>query len=435
MYSRENLQELLTKAFYKNNSLGGKKVILRSCLNVAIDERGKIIDDTRLWESLPTIKDLVQITDRLVILGHLGRPDLQQKVIRKDMAVSGQALAYGLNTDVTHDHFSLQKVADWFNFQLMNTKKYGQKIEVILIKHPSEINDYETGGQFYKVFMLENVRYNLAEESTDENERIEFAKELAMLGEVFVNDAFPDYRISASTYDLAKLLPSYLGEAFYNEVIALSRFTNPPHPFVAVLGGAKLSEKLDAMLALLEIADKVAVGGAMAYTLLKAKGINVGRSVVEDDKLSVAQKILSQFSHKILLPIDHVVCHDFHEHAITSVTPNEQIEDGTIAIDIGPNTVELYEDAIKVARTILLNGPMGVFEWEDSSQGTERILEAIVGNNEAYTLAGGGDSIAAINEFKVKGFSHISTGGGAMLSFLAYDTFPTLDVIWDAGKK
>src|SRR5690606_1738341 len=199
--------------------------------------------------------------------------------------------------------------------------------------------------------------------------------------------------------------------------------------FVAVLGGAKLSEKLDVLNTLAETADKILIGGAMAYTLLKAKGLDIGKSLFEPDKLDVANEIIRKYSDKIELPLDHMVSKDFNDEAMYEYTDDTDIPDDTFAIDVGWKTIERYIREINKAKTILWNGPMGVFEWDHSSVGTLKIGKAIGDNKDSYNIAGGGDSIAAINKLELDGFDHISTGGGAMLSFIANETFPTLDVI------
>jgi len=224
-------------------------------------------------------------------------------------------------------------------------------------------------------------------------------------------------------------LPSYLGPVFVREVEAMSNFANPKRPFLAILGGAKLSEKLDALNALAQSADKVIIGGAMAYTLLLSDGVHIGKSLVEADKLEIAKEILAKYRDKLILPVDHVVASEFSSDSEVSTIPAVNIPEDRIAVDIGPETQRLFVNEIKQAKSILWNGPMGVFEWEQTAQGTRKVGQAIVDNKDAYKFAGGGDSIAAINKFDLTGFDHISTGGGAMLAFLSYDTFPTLDII------
>ncbi|MFS8131318.1 MAG: phosphoglycerate kinase [Candidatus Dojkabacteria bacterium] len=390
------LKKDISKFSYLNiKDIENKVVIIRSCLNVAVDESGVMTDATRFYESLPLIRDLASKAKKVIVTAHLGRPE------KKEKALSFWNVAEKLQEELDED-----------------------KIEVKLV---DTLKDAKTSKA--KVTLLDNIRFFPGEESKDKDERMKFAKELSGLADVFINDAFADYRESASTFDIATLLPSYLGPVFIKEVEALSKFSAPEKPFVAVLGGAKLSEKLDALSALVEIADKVIVGGAMAYTLMKAKGIETGKSLIEVDKLDVAMDIVSKYSDKLLLPIDHLVAQEFKSKSPYEYTETEVIPAEMIAIDIGWNTIRKFKTELSNAKSVLWNGPMGVFEWIHSSVGTKEIGSAIAANQDAFTLAGGGDSIAAINQFNLKGFDHISTGGGAMLAFLAYNKFPTLDVI------
>lgn len=391
---------------YRNIDLNNARVVVRTCLNVSVDSDGKVTDPTRFYESLPLIKDLALNAQNVVLTAHLGRPDSREK-----------------------------KSSFWNVAQMLSESLRNDNIEVVLVDDLSnewidKITHNTNTIDSKKVFLLENIRFFKGEESKDKIERMEFAKILASLGNTFINDAFADYRESASTYDIATLLPSYLGTVFLKEVAALSMFNNPDI-LISVLGGAKLSEKLDALNSLAELSEKVVIGGAMAYTLLKAKGINIGKSLVEEDKLDLAKQVVEKYGDKLVLPIDHLVASDFNEDATNAAynTSDNQIPDNTIAVDIGRRTIELFKNTISLGNYILWNGPMGVFEWEKSSIGTLEIGKGIEKNGPAYKLAGGGDSIAAINKLQLHGFNHISTGGGAMLAFLAYDKFPTLDVI------
>ena len=382
-------------SYSKIEDIENKIVIVRTCLNVAVDKDGVMTDSTRFYESLPLIKELGSKAKKVILMAHLGRPE------KKEKALSFWNVAETLQTELEED-----------------------RIEVKLVDSIKEAKSSKA-----KITLLDNIRFFPGEESKDLDVRMKFAKELASLADVYINDAFPDYREAASTYDIATLLPSYLGPVFIKEVESLSKFSEPEKPFVAVLGGAKLSEKLDALNALVQIADKVIIGGAMAYTLMKAKGIETGKSLIEKDKLDVAEEIISKYEDKLLLPVDHLVAQEFKARSPYEYTDTETIPEDMIAIDIGWNSIRKFKTELSNAKSILWNGPMGVFEWIHSSVGTKEIGSAISANSEAFTLAGGGDSIAAINQFNLRGFDHISTGGGAMLAFLAYDKFPTLDII------
>lgn len=375
----------------------GKQVVIRACLNVSYDKAGAISEITRVDEALKALHSLKEVAARIVILAHLGRPE-------------GKA----------SPEFSLEKVRQYLSTKL--------ETEISLVTNLDNF-DPQPQQQFY---LVENIRFWPEEESKDENIRQQFASKLAKLGEVFINDAFPDYRIAASTYELAKVLPASLGPSFIKEVQELDKLNNPDRPYVAILGGAKLSEKVELIGKLGEIADKILVGGALAYTLLKAQGQEIGKSLLEDEKLVVAKEILAKYQTKLVLPVDHVVLPEFKQpesEASYEITANGQVPADKVAVDIGPETETLFSEEIKHAKTILWNGPMGVFEWDGASHGTRGVMMAVAKAKNAYRVTGGGDSLAAIAKFGIDRFEHISTGGGAMLSFLADEKFPTLDII------
>jgi len=400
MRTDPNLATKLQAKNILNADYAGKNIVIRTVLNVAVDKQGNITDFTRIEESVPTLQTLAQKAKRIVIMAHLGRPtsagepEFSLEVVRKELEKRLQALVTMLNDEAALDD--------------------------VIASPQSYPNKY---------YLVENIRYFAGEESKDLLVRQAFAQKLAGLGDIYVNDAFADYREAASTFDLANYLPAYIGPVFVKELIAISYFAQPAKPFIAILGGAKLSEKLDALLALLKQADSVLVGGAMAYTLLLSQGTQVGKSLVELDKLEVAREIMKDYKDKLLLPVDHVVVSEFSDSAVTEVIDGVSIPEGKIAVDIGPKTQALFAQKIAQAGAILWNGPMGVFEWASTEAGTRVVVNAILVNPTAYKFAGGGDSIAAINKFRVSGFDHVSTGGGAMLAFVSYDKFPTLDAI------
>lgn len=398
MYKTDNLSTKLSARNILNANYTDKTILIRSCLNVAIDKTGQITDNTRIVEALPTLKELSKKAKRIIIMAHLGRP-----TIAREPEFSLEAVKVALETELAEN--------------------------ILLVKDKSDFEALKNNEITNKFVLLENIRFFPGEESKIVAEREEFAKELAELAHLYVNDAFPDYREAASTYDLAKFLPSYLGPVFVREVQAISNFGSPKRPFVAILGGAKLSEKLDALNALAEVADKILIGGAMAYTLLLSEGIEVGKSLIEADKLEVAREIMAKYRSKLVLPTDHIVSPEFSSDSEIAITSDVSIPKDKIAVDIGPKTQGIFVEEIRKAKSILWNGPMGVFEWEQTQEGTKKIGHAIVENKDAYTFAGGGDSIAALNKFGLSGFDHVSTGGGAMLAFISYDKFPTLDII------
>lgn len=381
---------------YKNiSNLDSKRVVLRTCLNAPVDKTGRVIDTTRIDEAIEGIKYFAKNAKQLIIIGHLGRPK-----------------EYSKEESFWHIHEILEKEI---------------QEEILFIQHNQEIILDK------KIILIDNIRFFEEEDSEDDEVRENFAKRLASFGDVFVNDAFPDYRKSASTFDIAKFSrEKYIGPKFLHEVISLNKLNESEKPFVAILGGAKLSEKLDTLSSLIDTADKILIGGAMAYTLMKASGIDIGNSLVEIEKLGVAKEILEKAGDKIILPVDHIVSDIFSEEnalKTRSVTESNKIQNGKVGIDIGNDTIQIFKDEILKAKTIVWNGPMGVFEWDVSEKGTLEVGRAIGENKSAFKVAGGGDSIAAINKLQIEGLDHISTGGGAMLAFLAYNKFPTLDSI------
>jgi len=371
-------------------------ILLRTCLNVTTDASGTMIDETRYHESLPGIRQCADEADRIVIIAHLGRPKQPE------------------------DRYSFALLAKRLEHDLGRPIQFVRTMEILA----------QTQGQA-GIFFLENVRFFPGEEHNNADERKAFAHLLAAGCDKFVNDAFADYRLSASTYDVATILPSHLGPLFQKEVAALDQVKqSPQHPCVIVLWGAKLSEKLDVLMTLLPQADIVLIGGAMAYTFLKAQWYSIGKSLIEEDKLSIASEMLMMYHEKIILPIDHTIIMTFTDPGDDVIyTSGVEIPDNSIAVDIWPNTRTLYKQHLTNAKTILRNWPMGVTERKATAQGTYDIGRCIAEQKQSYTLVWWGDSITAINTLWLKWFSHICTGGGAMLSYLGDDEFPTRDVI------
>lgn len=385
---------LLDSKLAANQDFTGKRVLLRTCLNVITDAEGNMTDDTRYQESFPFIQTLSSQAKTVLITAHLGRPKAQEPQF------SFASVVKKLATDL------------------------GKTVHFV-----TNIDDVATLGEW--IYFLENIRFFPGEDSKDPAEKETFAKLLTHHMDCFVNDAFADYRESVSTYEVAKYLPSYIGPVFAREVIELNSLNSAQRPFVAILWGSKLSEKLDALLSLLQLADKVLVGWAMRYTIFKAMGYQVGNALVEEDKLDIAKEIIAKYKDKMVLPEDHMIVTEFKDPAEIGYTYTEStdIPDGHTAIDIWPKGIQQFVQEIAQAKTIAWNGPVGVFEWETSAHGTREVGKSIAANTSAYKLIWGGDSIAAVNSLGLTGFNHISTWWGAMLSFLAYDTFPVLDVI------
>lgn len=378
----------------------GKKVLIRACFNV-LNNEGTIDDYTRLERAMPLIEELQKHVGKIVLVAHAGRPQGKED-----------------------ENLSLAPVASYLSQEL------GTAVELLPANIDEALEQFSESPE--QIFILENIRFFPEEESESEEIRTKFAIQLAKFGDVFINDSFPDYRVAASTYEIATQLPSSIGPAFQIELNNMKRLTeSPAKPFVAVLGGAKLSEKLDALKAILPLVDTVAIGGAMAYTLLKAKGVEIGKSLWEEDKLDVATEILELAGDKLLLPQDHLVASEFAERSDRNpyeITESVVIPADKLAVDIGPKTIDAIAHVVFSAQTILWNGPMGVFEWIEASQGTQKVAKAIA-NSEGFSLIGGGDSVSAISKYEITGFDYISAGGGAMLAYLAEEKFPTLAII------
>ena len=378
-----------------------KRVIVRVDFNVPLDEEGRITDDSRIRASLETIRYILEKQPKkLILMSHLGRP--KGKVIDSlKMDVVGERLSYLLKEEV-------EKLDDCV----------GDKVK-------KEIEETER-----KIILLENLRFHPEEEKGDEN----FAKELASLADIYVNDAFGTaHRAHASTCIIAKYLPSCIGLLMEKEINYLSKALSPLKPYVIILGGAKVSDKIGVVNNLLNKADKILIGGAMAYTFLKAKGISVGNSKVEEDKLDLAKEILNKAEEKqvkVILPIDHIIVESLDKKETRKVS--KDIPQGFIGVDIGEETVGLFIREIEEAKTILWNGPLGIFEVPQYAEGTKSIALKLAELKDTTVIVGGGDSAAAASIFGVKDrLSHVSTGGGASLEFLEGKELPGISVIPD----
>lgn len=389
--------------FLEEIEVKGKTVFLRVDFNVPLDENLNIRDDTRIRASLPTIKYLLEKGARLVIASHLGRPKGQfnPKMSLKPVAARLEQLLPGtkiiMAPDVIGDEVS----------RLKGELKEGQ------------------------ILLLENVRFYKQETDNDP----EFSRKLAEGCDVFVNDAFGScHRAHASVVGIASYFKEKAaGYLLKKEVDYLSKIThNPEKPYVAILGGAKIEDKIPVLESLVTKADVLLIGGAMAYTFLKAQGKQVGKSLVEDDKIEIAREIMKKAEAnqvKFLLPIDHVLAASIESKEIASITDSYPLPEDLMGVDIGPKTIEEYKTEIARAKTIFWNGPLGVFEVEAFSKGTVEIAKAVASSG-ALSVVGGGDSIAAIQKAGVsEKISHISTGGGASLEFVAYGTLPGIEAL------
>lgn len=392
----------MAKLTLKDIDLKNKVVLVRADFNVPQDANLNITDDIRIRATLPTLKYiLANGAKKLVIISHLGRPD-------------GKPAA----------KYSLKPVAARLKELL------GQ--EVLFLNDcvgDSIKRDIDKAKE--KVILLENLRFHGEEEANDAG----FARSLASLADIFVNDAFGTaHRAHASTEGVAHFLKSAAGLLLEKEIKYLGgAVSNPQRPFVVILGGAKVADKIGIIQNLLPKCDAIIVGGGMAYTFLKAQGKQIGNSKLEEDKLELAKLILEQakkLNKEILLPVDNLVVDNIEPNAKTEIT-GDNIPDGKIAVDIGPKTVKLFEDKLKSAKTIIWNGPLGIFEMDAFSQGTREIAEFIAGL-KTTSIIGGGDTAAAIAKFKLEDkMSHISTGGGASLEFLEGKTLPGIAALTD----
>ena len=391
-------------------SLSGKRVLVRCDLNVPLKD-GQITDDGRVRASLGTIERLRDAGAKVIVMSHLGRPKGEPNP-EFSLAPAAKRLGELLGQDTP---LAKDTVGE-------DAKRLVEELE---------------DGQ---VIVLENLRFNPGETSKDDSEREAFAAELAALGDVVVSDGFGAvHRKHASVYDLEKQLPSAAGDLVAGEVEALSQLTeNPERPYVVVLGGSKVSDKLGVIEHLLPRVDKLIIGGGMVFTFLKALGHSVGKSLVEDDQIDTVKQYLESAKERgveILLPTDIVVAESYAEDAAHEVTAADAIEstpfgETGMGLDIGPDTAKAYADAIRDAKTVFWNGPMGVFEFPNFANGTRAIAEALTAV-DGLSVVGGGDSAAAVRalDFDDDQFGHISTGGGASLEYLEGKTLPGLQAL------
>jgi len=387
--------------------VSGKRVLVRVDFNVPLDKSGRVEDDTRIRESLPTIQTLIKNRARVILMSHLGRPKGKRAM-----------------------EFSLKPAAERLS-QLL-----GQPVQMANDCIGPEVEQQALSLKDGEVLMLENLRFY----NDEEDNNPEFAKKLAALGEIYVNDAFGTaHRAHASTEGITKFMPvAVAGFLMEKELKYLGEATeHPQRPFVAILGGAKISGKIDVLERLLDKVDKILLGGAMIFTFFKSRGLAVGKSLVEDDKLSVATSIQDKAKAKgipLLLPVDVVVADRFEADATSKVVDVEAIPDGWMGLDIGPKTIELYRKEILDAKTIVWNGPMGVFEMDKFATGTIEIAKALAEATKhgAITVVGGGDSASAIAKAGLdKAVTHVSTGGGASLEFLEGKVLPGIAALND----
>lgn len=386
---------MLNKKTIEDIDVNGKKVLVRCDFNVPLDINDKsiITDDRRIREAIPTIKYLMDQGAKVILCSHIGK---------------------------TKNKLSLAPVAKRLSELLERDVPFA--VDVIGEDAKAKIENLNNGD----VMLIENVRMHEEEEQNDK----EFAKKLADLAEIYVNDAFGTaHRAHASTAGVADYLPAVCGYLIQKEIgIMGEALNNPKRPFLAILGGAKVSSKIGVIENLLDKVDGLMIGGGMAYTFAKALGGKIGNSICEDDKLDLAREILEKAKAKdvkVYLPIDSVCTKEASENAETIVVPTNDIPEGFEGLDIGPESIEKFVKIISEYKTIIWNGPLGYFELDKFANGTNSVAKALAENEEAITIIGGGDSAAAVEKFGLAGkMTHVSTGGGASLEFIEGKTLP-----------
>ncbi len=394
---------MLRKKTLKDLEMKGKKVLVRCDFNVPMDKEGKITDDIRIRAAMPTVEYILENGGSVILMSHLGRPNGEP-----------------------NPKYSLEPVSKRISELIGREVKFSDDDRVVgesTQKLASELKEGE-------VLLLQNVRYRKEEEKNEDA----FSKELASLADLYVNDAFGTaHRPHSSTAGVASFLPSAMGYLIEKEVGFMGKaLESPERPFVAILGGAKVSDKIGVIENLMEKVDALIIGGGMAYTFIKAQGFEVGKSLLEEDKVSLAADLIKKAKEKnieLLLPVDTVVAKEFAAEAQHWTVNSSSMPAETMGLDIGDKTIALFSEKIKEAKTVIWNGPMGVFEMPAFAKGTKEVAKALA-NSGAITIIGGGDSAAAVEQL---GFAdrmtHISTGGGASLEFLEGKILPGINVL------
>ncbi|WP_427338847.1 phosphoglycerate kinase [Caloranaerobacter sp. DY30410] len=396
---------MLNKRTVEDLDVRGKKVLVRCDFNVPMNENGEITDDRRIRSAIPTIEYIINNGGKVILMSHLGRP-------------KGEP----------NPKYSLEPVAKRLSELLNKEVIFAADDNVVGENAKKAVAEMKEGD----VVLLQNTRYRKEETKNGE----EFAKELASLADLFVNDAFGTaHRAHASNVGVSQHLPSAVGYLVKKEIEVMGKaMSNPERPFVAILGGAKVSDKIGVIENLLDKVDSLLIGGGMMFTFLKAKGYEIGKSLLEEDKIELAKELMKKAEEKgvkLLLPVDTVVAKEFKNDTEFKTVKVEEIPADMMGLDIGEETRKIFAEEILKAKTVIWNGPMGVFEMENFAKGTEAIAEAMA-KSDAVTIVGGGDSAAAVEKTGYNDkMTHISTGGGASLEFFEGKTLPGIAAIDD----
>lgn len=389
------------KKTIKDYDLHGKRVIIRCDFNVPMKD-GKITDDTRIQAALPTIEYAINESAKVILMSHLGRVKEEKDLVKNDLFPVAQRLSNLLN----------------------------QKVLFCKATSGSELKDAVDGLKDGEVLLMQNTRYEDLNGKKESSNDPELGAFWASLGDIYINDAFGTaHRAHASNVGIASHLPNGIGFLIEKELNHLDSLKNPERPYVIIMGGAKVSDKIKVIENLAPIADKIMIGGGMAFTFLKAKGIDIGKSLLEEDSLEFCQKMIATYGDKLVLPVDVNVTTEFSEETPHHICKVSEIGADEMAMDIGPETIAMMKEVLANAKTVFWNGPLGVYEMKEYQKGTNELLKTIA-NSSIHSVLGGGDIVAAASElgFKDK-VSHASTGGGATLEFLEGTELPGIAII------